>query len=184
MSVDGASDKGFKDSLIWLSLLEYFQSSGEDDVIFVTNDNGFRKNADALCKEFREFTGKNIAIKDNSYYKSQFVIKESEKIPTYKDSPIPDVNQIREKIDGVINFLCGVYSNDNWGNPDWDRTFTLSQRVDSAYMEFIFTHLHQDIINHLFEKAIPADEILGLDDTRNKWGFNSYVRFRRCAIAI
>jgi len=164
LSVDGASDKGFKDSLIWLSLLEFFRSSGEDDVVFVTNDNGFRKNADALCKEFKEYTGKNIVIKDNSYYKSQLETKEYETIPPKKDSFLPDVNQLREKINDVIYSLCRVDSEDYWGNPDWDRTFTLSQRVDSGYMEYVFTHLKQDIRDHIFETAIPAEEILGLDD--------------------
>lgn len=164
LSVEGASDKGFKDSLIWLSLLEYFKSNGEDDIVFVTNDKGFIKNLDVLCKEFNDYTGKNIAIKDNSYYKSQFIRKESEITLAKEDSPIPDVSQLREKIHDVIYFLCSIYSEDNWGNPDWDMTFTLNQRVDSAYMEDVFTHLKHYIRDHLFEKAIPAEEILGLDD--------------------
>jgi hypothetical protein len=164
LSVEGASDKGFKDSLIWLSLLEYFKINGEDDIVFVTNDNGFRKNADALCKEFIDYTGKNIAIKDNSYYKSQFVIKQSEIIPAKRDSPIPDVNQLREKIHDVIYSLCGVNSEDGWGNQYWEKTFTLSQRVDGTYIEYIFTHLKQDIRDHLFETTMPAEEIFGLDD--------------------
>ncbi len=164
LSVDGASDKGFKDSLIWLSLLEFFQSSGEDDVVFVTNDNGFRKNIDALCKEFKEFTGKNIVIKDNSYYKTLFEAKKSETISPKKDYSLPDVIQLREKVNDVIYSLCGVDSEDYWGNQDWDRTFTLNQRVDSAYIEYIFTHLKQNIRDHLFETAIPAEKIFELDD--------------------
>jgi hypothetical protein len=164
LSVDGASDKGFKDSLIWLSLLEFFQSSGEDDVVFITNDNGFRKNIDGLCKEFKELTGKNIAIKDNSYYKSQLEAKVSETIPPKKDSHLPDVNQLREKVNDVIYSLCSVVSEDYWGNPEWNNTFALSQRVDSAYMEYVFTNLKQDIRDNLFETAIPAEKILGLDD--------------------
>lgn len=164
LSVDGASDKGFKDSLIWLSLLEFFQSGGEDDVVFVTNDNGFRKNIDELYKEFKEFTGKNISIKDNSYYKSLFESRESETTLSKKEVPLPDVNQLREKVYDVIHSLCGVDSHDYWGNPDWDRAFTLSQKVDISYMEHVFTHLKQEIRNNLFESAIPADKILGLDD--------------------
>ncbi|MGI6434975.1 MAG: PIN domain-containing protein [Syntrophomonadaceae bacterium] len=164
LSFDGASDKGFKDSLIWLSLLEFFQSNGEDDIIFITNDNGFRKNTDALCKEFSEFTGKSIVIKDNSYYKSLFESKVSETIPPKKGSPLLDVNQFREKIHDIIYSLCGVYDEDYWGNPNWTRTFTLNQRVDSAYMEYVFTHLKQDIRDNLFETAISAEKVLGLDD--------------------
>lgn len=163
-SVDGASDKGFKDSLIWISLLDFFQTSGEDEVVFVTNDNGFRKNTDELCKEFKESTGKNIIIKDNNYYKSLSDAKEPEAVPLKKEVPLPDVNQIRERINEVIYSLCGVDTEDYWGNPGWDRTFTLNQKVDASYMEHVFDHLKQDIRDNLFESAIPADKILGLDD--------------------
>ena len=145
-------------------MLDFFQTAGEDDVIFVTDDKGFSKNADELCKEFKEYTGKNITIKDNSYYKSLFEAKEHETGPLKKDSPLPDVNQLREKISNVIYSLCGVESPDYWGNPSWDRTFTLSEKVDTLYMEYVFTHLKEDIRNNLFESAIPADKVLGLDD--------------------
>ena len=48
LSADIASDKGFKDTLIWLSLLDYFKTNGEVEVVFVTNDKGFLNNAEAL----------------------------------------------------------------------------------------------------------------------------------------
>lgn len=164
LSVDGASDKGFKDSLIWISLLEFFKCSGEENVVFITNDNGFRKNTDALCQEFKEFTGKDIIIKDNSYYKSLLEENITASISTKDDFVLPDVNQLREKINDTIESLCGVYIEDYWGSPEWNLTFILNQRVDSAYMEYVFSHLKQDINNHLFETALAAEEILGLDD--------------------
>ena len=160
LAADGASDKGFKDSLIWLSLLDFFQTSGENEVFFVTNDSGFKKSADILCKEFTEYTGKNIVFKDNSYYRSRFEVKISEVV---SNPPLPDVNQLREKVSDVIYSLCGIDSIDFWGNPDWDRTFTLNERVDDSYMEIIFDHLKQDIRDHIFEVSVPADKILDLD---------------------
>ena len=33
-----ASDKGFKDCLLWLSILDYYKNCGEDTVVFVTDD--------------------------------------------------------------------------------------------------------------------------------------------------
>ncbi len=165
LSADGASDKGFKDSLIWISLLDYFQTNaGEDDVMFVTSDNGFRKNTDELCKEFKEYTGKNLTIKDNSYYKSLLEAQKPETVLIKKDASLTDVNHLREKIFNIVHSLRGVESQDYWGNPDWNRTFTLSEKVDPSYMEYVFTHLKQDIRDNLFESAIPADKILGLDD--------------------
>lgn len=63
-SAENASDKGFKDSLIWLSILEYFKESQKDVVVFVTDDKGFINQADLLCKEFTTETGKKIEIKE------------------------------------------------------------------------------------------------------------------------
>jgi hypothetical protein len=102
-SVDNASDKGFKDSLIWLSILSYFKESGENTVIFVSNDNGFKVNTNMLCKEFKEVTGKMLEIKDNSYYKSimEAVPAEKEQV---KQEKLPDfINQFYSTSANIIN---------------------------------------------------------------------------------
>ena len=165
LSIDGASDKGFKDSLIWISLLKYFKKNGEDDIIFVTNDNGFRKNVEGLYSEFRAYTGKNIIIKDNNYYKTLCDKDESEISQIKNKVSIPDVNQLRERIHNAISSLCMVYcGEDHWGNPIWERTFNLSEKVDDLYIQIIFSNLNQEIENNLFEIEILADKILGLDD--------------------
>ena len=47
-TAENASDKGFKDTLIWLSLLKYFKENGNSNVFLITSDKGFRNNLDAL----------------------------------------------------------------------------------------------------------------------------------------
>jgi hypothetical protein len=150
--------------LIWISLLDFFRISGEDEVVFVTSDTGFRKNTNELCKEFKESTGKNIIIKNNDYYKSLSEAKEPDAVPLKKEVPLPDVNRLRKRINEVICSLCGVATEDYWGSPDWNRTFTLNQKVDGSYMEHVFAHLKQVIKDNLLESEISADKILGLDD--------------------
>jgi hypothetical protein len=61
-------------------------------------------------------------------------------------------------------FLPELAIENPYGYPDWERTFILSEKVDSDYMEAVFTHLKQDIRDNLFEIAIPAKKILELDD--------------------
>ena len=52
-SAKDASDKGFKDCLLWLSILNYFKNNGESEVIFVTDDkSAFRNNTEFLQNEF------------------------------------------------------------------------------------------------------------------------------------
>lgn len=48
-----ASDKGFKDCLLWFSILDYFRCHGENEVLFITNDQGFLKNKEYLIAEFK-----------------------------------------------------------------------------------------------------------------------------------
>lgn len=56
----GKSDKGFKDALIWESILEYADSIDQpSEFIFITNDKGFH---DTLRREFEVFTGKSITF--------------------------------------------------------------------------------------------------------------------------
>lgn len=161
--ITSGTDKGFKDSLMWLSVIDFFKSNGENEIIFVSNDNGFRENVDFLCAEFEENTGKKIEIKDNSYYKSildsDVVKKDSEKTEF-----IPDVSQIREKIRNVITNLCGCEVEDNWGEYEWVRSFTLSQKVDEDYMEVVLNGLKNDITKHIFDEYVSATDIFALDD--------------------
>lgn len=56
----GKSDKGFKDALIWESILEFADTiDGPNEFIFITNDKGFHS---ILTKEFEIITGKNITF--------------------------------------------------------------------------------------------------------------------------
>ena len=57
-----ASDKGWKDTLIWLSLIEYAKTSELDEFLFVSNDSAFSKYKQSLIEEFKEKTGKKVDI--------------------------------------------------------------------------------------------------------------------------
>jgi len=163
LAIENASDKGFKDTLIWLSILEYFKTNGEREVIFVSDDNGFTKGADFLCKEFREVTGKEITIKDKNFYKD--IGEPNVYEPEQKNTETVqfDFSYIREKIQTIIGDLCIDEGVDYHGDPTWRKTFVLTKPVDSDYMKVIFEHLKNDIINNLFEASVPANEILDLD---------------------
>lgn len=160
-SVDGASDKGFKDTLLWISLMQFFKNDGEDEIIFITNDNGFRKSSDILCAEFNEVTKKTISINENGYYK--YILdsktKETERVSPC-DAPLPDVDHLRPKIQETIEALCGVATEDYWGNQGWERTFTLNKKIDSDFAEFMFSRMKQVVSDHIFELEIPADQII------------------------
>ncbi len=158
---ENASDKGFKDTLIWLSLIDYFKSSGESEVVFVSDDKGFSKAEAALCEEFSEETGKSIAFKSNSYYKEILKPELVEEAPA--PIPPPNLEEIRQRIESVITDLCYVQLEAPWGYDDWKKTFTISQFVDADYARVVFEELQKKRDNHIFEQSIRATDILGLD---------------------
>ena len=164
ISAEGASDKGLKDSLIWISLLSFFKTNGEDDVLFMTNDNGFRKNTVALCKEFEDYTGKRIEIVDNSHYKTLSGLSVAEPIEANKGIEIPDMKSLREKINTLLYAICGNETENSWGYSEWNRYFSLVSKVDGTYMETIFSQLKEAIMRNLFALEIAAREFLELDN--------------------
>lgn len=162
-----ASDKGFKDCLLWLSILSYFKDNGEDDVIFVTDDkSAFRNNTEYLQKEFHEITGKTIEIHPNSYYKE--LLKQPEK-PTQesnsekKPEELPNLETFREEVEEAIEGLRGVDWENYFGDPQWSQTFTTSVPFDKDYAKTFFSGLRRDIADHIFEKSVPASKLLDFD---------------------
>ena len=161
-SAKDASDKGFKDCLLWISLLEYFKDNGETEVVFVTDDGGFKNNVEFLCEEFNKATEKTIVIKSNSYYNELLELEKSE--PTVKiPEVLPDFSKIREEIEEVIDALRWNVNEDFFGNENWYNTFVLQKEVDSSYMEIVFNGLKSTINDHIFECSIPAFRVLDLD---------------------
>ena len=160
--ITSGTDKGFKDSLMWLSILDYFKVNGENEIVFVSSDNGFKENTSTLCKEFVEVTEKTIAIKDNSYYKE---LLEKDTVTATKDisEQLPDFSKIREDIETVIDSLRWNVTEDYFGNENWESTFVLQKEVDSSYMKVVFTGLKTVVKEHIFEQKIPAFRVLDLD---------------------
>lgn len=58
LGAKGSSDKGFKDAVIWESILEYALKN-KGDYIFISDDKGFKEE---LILEFRQVTGLQIEI--------------------------------------------------------------------------------------------------------------------------
>lgn len=162
--IQGETDKGFKDSLMWLSILDYFKSNGEDEVVFVSDDRGFKESKEFLCDEFAHETGKKININNNAYYRSitEDAYESPKKVPE-KEVPGPDKEILRRQIKEIFDQMCVVESENYFGDPYWEKTFTTSSLFDSEYMASVFEQ-SEDIVNqHIFEQNLPASILLNLD---------------------
>ena len=165
-----ASDKGFKDCLLWISMLSYFKKNGEDEVVFVTDDrSAFRKNTQVLQIEFKEITNKTIEIHPNSYYNELLKqSKETTHILEPKPDIIPNIDVLRDEIEEVIESLrvVEIHYQDYYGNFDIQllKTFTVSVLFDKEYIEKFFSELNYTISEHILEKSVPATKVLDFDD--------------------
>ncbi len=157
-SDDNASDKGFKDCLLWLSLLSFFKNQGEDEIVFVTDDNAFKKdNAQYLINEFNEATGKTIEIKPNSFYKD-LTLPQSEKKDKSHLEPIPNLDVLRNQINETIQALCEVRSENSFGDECFELTFKTAEPFDDSIVS-IFDRLKSCINSHVFDLSIRATEV-------------------------
>lgn len=162
-SAKDASDKGFKDCLLWLSLLEYFKNNGEEEVVFVTDDGGFKNNAEYLCEEFSKVTGKTIVIKPNSYY-NELLELEKDDSTAKNPKPLPDINLLRDRIHKTIYDLCFVVTEDYWGNETEEPVFVISKKVDELDIGVFFLDLKKIVSNHMLEKTVlTKDAFSALD---------------------
>ena len=160
-----ASDKGFKDCLLWLSILDYFKEKGEDKVVFLTDDkHAFRNFIDFLSDEFESETGKVIEFKPNSYYKELFKkVDSTTKEKEAQKESVPNIEEFRIEVENVIDSLRCIYYENYYGDPQWDRTFTTSVQFDKEYVKTLFEGLHEFIVSHIFEKSVSATKIFAFD---------------------
>jgi len=165
-TAEKASDKGFKDTLIWLSILEYFQHNGGNKVYFVTDDKAFKNNSLVLCKEFNEKTGKNIEIKENDFYVSS--VKKEVEADIIENKSLPDFSLIRKRIHEEISALCyGYYAEDNYGNDIWRKTFSLNTKATEDDMRTVFGDLRKIIKTNVFDTSLPANTVFTINNIEN-----------------
>jgi hypothetical protein len=163
-----ASDKGFKDTLLWVSLLKYFEQKKEIykniSIIFLSNDNGFiSRNKDILIGEFKSITGLDIDIKSNSYY-AQIIddedeLKEKREAEKEKKKlPPHTIAILRKDISEVITNLC-YYEGDALfdGGP----TFITHQIIEGDFVESAFKEMEKILHEHSLETSILPNTILG-----------------------
>ena len=159
------SDKGFKDAVLWITMLHHFKESCESKVLFLSDDKGFGEQAERRCAEFKTVTGKDIEIKKNAYIEE--LTKEPEKTPK-KDKPVqspplPDIRQLREHIQLATTAVCGFMSEGYWGEDEWHKYFTINRNVSPTDMEYVFSGLEALLGSKLFDQTISPVDVFEIE---------------------
>lgn len=88
---ENSSDKGFKDSILWICLLEHSLLKKDCHYTLVTKDDAFRKYANELEFEFKLETGNEISILSSSDSVQLFRTLEIQKIRI--ENPIVEIDK-------------------------------------------------------------------------------------------
>jgi|GEM_PF-1733937 len=161
------SDKGFKDTLLWLSLLDFFKINGEDnEIILITDDGGFKNdnNIDILKKEFNDTTGKQIQIVGNEYYKTLIedsTISKSDKKVLKKELDALDLEKISKEIKETVINICETVDIDSYGNPYETYTFSLHHQIMPVFLKERLEKIDEIILANIFEEEVPASLFFG-----------------------
>jgi hypothetical protein len=175
-AIPGSGDKGFKDALLWITILWYFKTSGEHEVVFLTDDKGFLDHTAILEKEFNDFTGKKIEIKSNQYYESLTEnLKEvagtilhegaqddldNSKGTNETRSPLTkkELVEIREKIKNAIGSICRTVNYDGYDHYE-AKNFILREKVDEFQARDFLAGLREAVDDHLLHDELDATVI-------------------------
>lgn len=165
--VESESDRGFKDTLIWLSIIEYFKTVDIDSIVLLTDDKGFGNNYAYLKQEFINNTGKSIEIEKSSFYTD--MIKEEQKdniIQHNHEISEEELDVLREEIYNCVYNICkgiGVYEYAFKQEEYEYNIFTINTHYTEQNIKNMFSNLEKNINIHILQQNINITCIL--DDT-------------------
>lgn len=159
--IEGTSDKGFKDTLLWLSIMEFFKNNGENEVIFLTDDKGFVKKADVLINEFEEYTRKTIQIKENATFDT--LLKNNVPKEPVPKKEIPNIESIRKQLRDILDSICWTIEYNYYDEEEYYKSFSTSILFDEMYIKSVMENLETVIQDHLFNEKIKVSVFLDRD---------------------
>ncbi|MDR0462540.1 MAG: PIN domain-containing protein [Christensenellaceae bacterium] len=173
------SDKGFKDTLLWFSLLRYFEKERGKEVILITNDNGFIKNAEYLQKEFADITGCKIQICGGEYYQGLIAEKtttKTEKEKIKSELSAIELHELRKEINETMDDICTIWDNEIGEQQD---TFSVKANgITLNSVERAFENMKNTIDKNIFNAFVSAKDFWGEDIYRGIYNISieKYIR--------
>lgn len=155
-----SSDKGFKDTLIFLNIKKY-STETKNDLFFITNDKGFINNKNELEKEFLEETNNNLSIisgsKEEILQALGIIEIESETQRNDKDNTIfPaseqsfDLDTFRDELLSILNRMF------------FFQDYILYEKMDISNIEYFINSIEENVNTYIFCKEVNGKELLNI----------------------
>ena len=166
-----SSDKGFKDTIIWLSIKEFINKYENDETFFyyITSDNGFIKYKDSLEKEIKNKQFEIVDIKDANKSYSKFSIEVSENQEEIEgnifDSISNELNldEAREKINNLMWEFNNYVNVDYYGNENVENRYIIKKLISYNETETFLNHISRVIKDNFFRKTINPESIFPIE---------------------
>ena len=172
-NVDGASDKGFKDTILFINLMDFIKDTNYDEIFLFTNDKVFNKFKKDLEKEFNENMGKNINIISGDINRLYDILnikkveeenkeeEEKEKEEEKNEEIFPkiqkDEKSIREKTKEILsNIFWELELMNNWNFITWNK-------IEVEEVKKLLDNLNEIISKYIFLDKIDVKYIFGVD---------------------
>ena len=166
-----SSDKGFKDTIIWLSIKEFINKHENDETFFyyITSDNGFIKYKDSLEKEIENKHFEIVDIKDANKLYSKFSIEVAENQEEIEgnifDSISNELNldEAREKINNLMWEFNNYVNVDYYGNENVENRYIIKKLISYNETEIFLNHISRVIKDNFFRKTINPESIFPIE---------------------
>lgn len=189
---DGNSDKGWVDTLIWLSFIQCCKDNKYDKYIFVTKDGIFTKNYDILKNEFDEnvkngeFEIKSFFTNDEilKYFNLVEIIEEKEepKPPFIKEEVIMEplsqeyINKVRGYVDSIM-YTEEYNMFDSWQAKNWNLHRKIDIKEAEMFCNILKNHQSEFIFFSEIDFGFVFEELKIDYETIYKVESNSYNEF-------
>lgn len=170
---NNSSDKGFKDTIILLTIIDSISSFGDDAIFyFITSDNGFIKYKNEIEKEIFDKCAKNITIvegKDkNKVYKELNIVEEKsnqeEKTENIFSKEEINIEEIRKRINELMDIFIWTTSFDYYGNLQDERRFEISNYINNEKTEKFLNSIDGIIEDNIFRNEILVETFFETDE--------------------
>ena len=166
-----SSDKGFKDTIIWLSIKDFINKYENDETFFyyITSDNGFIKYKDSLEKEIENKHFEIVDIKDANKLYSKFSIEVAENQEEIEgnifDSISNELNldEAREKINNLMWEFNNYVNVDYYGNENVENRYIIKKLISYNETEIFLNHISRVIKDNFFRKTINPESIFPIE---------------------